>query len=766
MIARSWLGRLTMNKNLKEAGPPQPPTLSVKGRAVRGAASSNGKVSTVDYYHEEETGGWALFNGRILRILYGYVMAYKKQLFFSLACVVVITSATLAVPFLGRIIVDRYVVKQGYRVTQARLAAAGSAELIKREKRALRLADGYSFLFQSQLSFFSEAQIRSFVAAGALSSQKYTLIEGAGSSGTGSAGERLLSFVARGEALEYPGGLYLVIPASLAQFTNKELLALRKADVERAGMLVLLILAVFVVQFAASYLQIVSLMRLSQRSMRDLRRDLFAHVMSLETAFFDVNPVGKLVNRVTNDIEALNEMFSSVLVTLFQDILILAGITAILFFTNVYLACGVAITFPFLFAVTLVFRIKARGAYRVIRTKLAELNAFLNENISGMRIVQMFVQEAKQLRRFGRINNEVYAANLRQVVVYAVFRPLIDFFRWFAVAAVVYLGANLIADGIVSYGLVLMFLSYVGTFFEPIGDLSEKFDIMQSATAAGEKILSVFNAAAAKEKTEAAADAAFRGRVGAPANGAVRLRGEVAFDDVWFGYNPGEWVLRGVSFSIKPMQTLAIVGETGSGKSTIISLLARLYQAGRGTISIDGIDVRDIPYGVVRGNIATVMQDVFLFSRTVRENVTLGKGYDEGAFDRAAAATHLDGFLRRLPDGREENVMERGVTFSAGERQLIAFARALYADPSILVLDEATSNIDTETERLIQDAIARLVQGRTSIVIAHRLSTIQNAHRILVLEKGVIAEEGDHASLLAKRGLYYELYKLQFGIKQ
>ena len=717
----------------------------------------------MDYFHEEESTGTALFNRRIMRILYGYVMAYKGQLFFSLACVVVITSATLAVPFLTKTIIDRYVVKQGYLVNEGLLPAAHNAELMKREKKALRLSDGRSFLFQSQLSFFSPSQIRSFVASGALSAQKYALVERPGAQG--SAAVKLSSLVALGEALEYPGRLFMVKPAALAQFTNRELLTLRRADVQRAGRFVLLIIAVFSVQFVASYLQIVSLMRLSQRSMRDLRRDLFSHIMSLETAYFDRNPVGRLVNRVTNDVEVLNEMFSSVLVTLFQDILILAGITAVMFYANVLLACAVAITFPFLFVVTLLFRIKARGAYRMIRTKIAEINAFLNENISGMRIVQVFVQEIKQLRKFRQINNEVYRANITQLYVYAVFRPLIDFFRWFAVAAVMYLGANLIVDGIVSYGLVLMFLSYIGSFFEPIGDLAEKFDIMQSATAAGEKILSVFNASAVRETTDAGAEAAFRARHGAPASGRVRLRGEIAFDNVWFGYNPGEWVLRGVSFSVKPRQTLAIVGETGSGKSTIISLLSRLYPVQKGAISIDGTDIRDIPYSIVRGNIATVMQDVFLFSRSVRDNVTLGSGYSAESFGQAARITHVDTFIRRLPGGENEPVMERGATFSAGERQLLAFARALYADPSILVLDEATSNIDTETERLIQDAIAHLVQGRTSIVIAHRLSTIQNAHRILVLEKGVIAEEGDHASLLAKRGLYYELYKLQFGAK-
>ena len=711
----------------------------------------------MNYYHEEDTSSAKLYNREIMRVLYGYVMKYKGQLFFSLFCVAIITTATLAVPYIAKTVIDRYIVKQGYLVDERLITSAGNGELVKRMARAIKLNSGESFILQSRLSFFSKSQIAKFISSGIFSAEKYTLIE---RPLLGEAAQKKLSgLIARGDIKEFPGQTYLARPQAFSEFTNRELLSLRMADVRSIGRYVLLMIAIFCVQFAASYLQIVSLMRLSQHSMRDLRRDLFGHILSLEISFFDKNPIGKLVNRVTNDIEVLNEMFSSVLVTLFQDILILIGVTAVMFFVNVTLACAVAVTFPFLFVVTLVFRIKARDAYRIIRTKIADLNAFINENISGIRIVQIFVQEAKQLVRFRRINEDVYIANIRQVYIYAVFRPLIDFFRWFAVGSVLFFGANLIADGMVSYGLVVMFISYIGTFFEPIADLSEKFDIMQSATAAGEKILGVFNADAKREATGAAARAAF-----VKAHGETdRFRGEIVFDDVWFGYNPDAWVLKGVSFNVKPRQTLAIVGGTGAGKSTIISLLSRLYPVQKGRILIDGINISDIPYGVLRGAIATVMQDVFLFSRTLRENVALSGAYDPAMFSRVSNVTHLDKFISRLPGHENEPVAERGATFSAGERQLLAFGRALYADPSILVLDEATSTIDTETERLIQDAIAHLIEGRTSIIVAHRLSTIQNAHNILVLDNGVIAEQGNHASLIAKRGLYHELYKLQFG---
>ena len=368
----------------------------------------------------------------------------------------------------------------------------------------------------------------------------------------------------------------------------------------------------------ASYLQIVALMNLSQKAMRDLRRDLFSHMLSLEISYFDKNPIGRLVNRVTNDIEALNEMFSSVLITFFQDLLILAGITTIMFMTDVTLACVVAVSFPFLLVIIVLFRVKARGAYRVIRTKIAELNAFLNESISGVRIVQIFVQEQKQIRKFAKINKAVFDSNMQQLYIYGIFRPLIEFFRWFAIAGVIYVGARLIGADRISYGLVVMFLSYIGTFFEPIGDLAEKFDTLQSATAAGEKILLLFNAPARKELSDKTAVASFmqtsKPGVGQPANGIPRFDGEIRFEDVWFSYKPDEWILKGVSFSIKKNQTLAIVGETGSGKTTIVNLLSRFYPIQKGAIFVDGVNVNDIPYSVLRGNIAMVMQDVFLFS--------------------------------------------------------------------------------------------------------------------------------------------------------
>jgi ABC-type multidrug transport system fused ATPase/permease subunit len=584
---------------------------------------------------------------------------------------------------------------------------------------------------------------------------------------------KLKRLIAKGQAYHYDPELYCISGEGLKRFSVHEMALLRSRDLKQINLFVLVFLAAFFLQLVASYFQNVSLTQLSQKAMRDLRKDLFSHLLSLKLSFFDKNPIGKLVNRVTNDVEALNDLFSSVLITFLQDVLILTGIIVIMFSTSAALGLTVMVTFPALIAITIVFRSQARKAYRIIRTKIATMNAFLNENISGIRIVQIFVQEAKQARKFGSINHSLFEANMKQIYINGVFRPLIELFRWLTLAGVLCVAAHLIVGDRVSYGLVVMFIVYIGAFFEPLGDLAEKFDTMQSATAAGEKILALFNAPDAREIEPAFSYEEKRKEAGPWVDevqnklpGAYPWKGlpqgEVRFDDVWFGYNPDEWVLKGVSFSIGKDRTLAIVGETGSGKTTIASLLTRLYDAQKGTISIGGVAIHEIPYKALRSSVAMVMQDVFLFSTTVAANITLDAPFDKEAFDRACRLSHCDRFIAGLPHGADEPVMERGATFSAGERQLIAFARALYFDPSILILDEATSNIDTETERLIQDAIAHLIKGRTSLIIAHRLSTIRSADEIIVLDKGGIAERGDHESLLAHKGLYYDLYSLQF----
>lgn len=700
---------------------------------------------------EEEAVQQKLFNREVIKLLFDYVLRYRHYLFYALFFVLLTTATTLVVPLLSSIIIDKHIVKTGYIAAIDNKSAGFDEFTATVKKKGELLAENQWFIYQSTLKHFSKQQVAQLIQKGVLSNEKYTPVRMR--TFTSVLSGKVTMLINDGTLIKI-GNTVLLNDRSSAKFTTAEMLELRYDDLRKVLLFSVLMLSLFSIQFIASYLQILALMKLSQKAMRDLRTDLFSHIISLELSFFDKNPVGKLVNRVTNDIEALNEMFSSVIVNISQNLLVMTGVIVMMFMTDAYLASLVCLTIPFLFLVIVIFRSQARSAYRIIRTKIADLNTFLNENISGIRVTQIFVQEKKQFEKFKKINKEVYSANIRQLNIYAVFRPLIDFFRWFAIGTVIYFGAQSLIEDRISYGMIVMFLAYIGTFFEPIGELAEKIDILQSATASGEKILSIFKTHVKKEVHLSSHSSQIRV--------VSKLKGRIVFDDVWFSYVPGEWVLKGVSFSVEPQSTLAVVGETGSGKSTIISLLSRFYTVQKGRILIDGIDINEIPYQDLRKSISTVMQDVFLFSRTIKNNIILNELFDNDRFQKIAQYTNANYFIEKLPQKENEMVMERGVTLSAGERQLLAFARSLYAQPSILILDEATSNIDTHTEQLIQAAITELTKNRTTIAIAHRLSTVRNADQIIVIDKGVIVETGTHDRLIENNGLYYDLYRLQF----
>lgn len=705
----------------------------------------------VDYYQEDSGRDEKLYSRDVLRLIFGYVFVYRKYLITALLFVLLITGANLSVPYLLKVIIDRYIFKQGYIVHLSAYVPDDRGSFDERQfRRGVYLTDSTYFLFQSRLKYFSGEKKEELKNSGVFSKDMYTLIESPVLEGE--LKEKIKSYVTSGDILLFGDSLYLFNTSVMGRFKVAEIYQLRSKDFVNIVQYILFIIGILLVQFGSSYIQIIFLMKLSQLAMKDLRKDLFSHILTLEVSYYDKNPIGKLVSRVTNDIETLNEFFSSVVITLFQDILMMLGIALVMFFTDLYLALIVAVSYPFVVLFTIIFRVQVRNAYRSIRTKIAELNSFLNETITGIRIIQIFIREASNLKKYIKMNTAVYRAQLKQLYIYSVFRPLISFLRWFSIAAVIYFGARGISQNRISFGLLVMFIAYIERFFAPVRDLSEKFDIMQSATAAGEKLISILKADAVKEIDE-----------DEPVNRSHRFRGEIIFDDVWFSYKPEEWILKGISFSMKPGETVAIVGETGAGKTTIISILSRFYRIQRGSILIDGTNINDIPYSVIRQNIVSVMQDVFLFSRNIRENVTLGLPYNGRMFKTVSRATHIDRFIEKLPEGEMEPVMERGATFSAGERQLLSFARALYFNPSILMLDEATSSIDTETEKLIQDAIIHLTEGRTSIIIAHRLSTIKNADKIIVIDRGKVVEQGSHRVLLAKEGIYHKLYTLQFN---
>jgi len=531
------------------------------------------------------------------------------------------------------------------------------------------------------------------------------------------------------------------------------------AQGDRDGLLVtiLLFLAVLLFRVVIQYFSAYLTQWIGQRTIFDLRMEIFEHLQRLSLRFYDKNPIGRLITRVTNDVEVLNEMFSSGIVMVFTDVFTIIGIFYFMFSMNWQLTLVSLSVLPLLFYGTFLFRKKAREAYREVRTQIARINAFMQEHITGMMVDQIFNREKKSYDRFSSINDAHRKANIKSILYYSLFYPGVDLIGAIAVGLIIwYAGANALEDK-VTLGTVMAFLQFNEMFWRPIRDLSEKYNILQTAMASSERIFQLLDDQAitpARPETQELEN----------------IRGEIEFRNVWFAYSAPtdgaaspEWVLKNVSFTIKPGQTVALVGHTGAGKTSIISLLSRFYEIQQGEILIDGVNIRDINPQSLRRQTSVVLQDVFLFSGDIKENINLGD--DRIPIDRVKAAARVVGanrFIEQLQGGYDAEVKERGATLSVGQKQLLSFARALAFNPRILVLDEATSSVDTETEILIQQAIKKLLHGRTSIVIAHRLSTIQSADVIIVLHKGEIREMGSHQELLARDGIYRKLYKLQY----
>ena len=512
----------------------------------------------------------------------------------------------------------------------------------------------------------------------------------------------------------------------------------------------LIYIGAVVAGFLLNYFQIYILSYAGQTIIFNIRQEVFSHLQKMPLGFFDKNPVGRLVTRVTNDTETLNDMYTNVLVTLVKDVFIIAGVVIIMFSLNVRLALIALSVIPILIFLTVLFRIRARDVYRKVRTTLARINSAFSENISGMRVIQVFAREKENFAKFKDINNDYFKAGLKEIVVFGVFRPAIEMLAYLVIAIMIWYGGGRVLDNTLQFGVLFAFVNYVGQFFQPINDLAEKYNLLQSAMASSERIFLILD-------TPTEEDA------GAKALTPESVKGEIEFRNVWFAYKEDDWVLRDVSFKVPAGKTLAIVGATGAGKTSIINLINRFYEIQKGDIFLDGINIRDIKKENLRRNVGVVLQDVFLFSGTVKDNIRLNESsISDEEIKRVSEYVNADRFISSLPTGYEEEVKERGVTFSSGQRQLLAFARALAFNPSILILDEATANIDTETELLIQDALAKITHSRTTIVIAHRLSTIQHADNIIVMHKGKIREIGTHQELLSKRGMYYNLYNLQY----
>lgn len=532
------------------------------------------------------------------------------------------------------------------------------------------------------------------------------------------------------------------------KLTSNDLKVLRQNDFKgilKAGILFLLLLfSGFFLNLADTWL----LQKMGQQIVYKLREETFTHIHSLSLSFFNTTPVGKLVTRVSNDTEAVNELFSTILVKLFKNVVKIIGYAAVMLSINVKMAGISFLLLPLVAILTFVFRHLSRKAYQITRNKITELNTFLSEHISGMKLIQIFAREKEKYSEFEGKSMELYRANFREIMTFAIFRPSIYLVSVIAMILVIRTGSLSVLNGSLSLGTLFVFITYISSFFEPIQELSEQLGTLQSSIASAEKIFSVLDV-----KPEIVSPAA-------PTP--VNILGEIEFRHVWFAYEEENYILKDVSFVIHPGEKAAFVGATGAGKSTILNLIGRYFDIQKGQILIDGIDIHEIDLDVLRGAIGQVQQDVFIFTGDIKSNISLNnEAISPDDVRRAAEIVNADPFIQKLPHGYDEPVTERGSTLSAGQRQLLSFARTLAYDPKILVLDEATANIDTETETLITQALARLMDGRTTIMVAHRLSTIQHADKIIVMHHGEIKESGTHQELLAKDGLYKKLYELQ-----
>jgi ATP-binding cassette, subfamily B, multidrug efflux pump len=544
----------------------------------------------------------------------------------------------------------------------------------------------------------------------------------------------------------------------LVKLAIDRFIAVRRLD--GLGGLAAAYLAVLVAGFALEYVQTWTMQMTGQRIMFDMRMAIYGHLQRLDLSYYDRNPVGRLMTRVTSDVDVLNDLFTSGVVTIFGDVFTLLGIMAVMLGMNWRLALVAFAVLPLIVLVAQWFRSRVRDSYRIVRGWIARINAFLNENITGMTTVQLFRREALNFSRFDEIDRGHRDANFESIFYYSVFYPAIEIVAALASALIIWYGGASVLGQTLTIGALVAFLQYSQRFFRPISDMSEKFNVLQAAMASSERIFALLD-----EPIVVRSPAA-------PARRGVTA-GHIAFEGVWFAYNhrgtgaPGvddaDFVLRDVSFEVKPGQRVGIVGATGAGKSTITNLLLRFYDVNRGRITVDGVDIRELDLAELRGMVSLVLQDVHLFSGTIADNIRLGnQALDDGAVQRAAQAVHADSFIAQLPAGYATAVAERGSTLSVGQKQLLSFARALAFEPRVLILDEATSSVDTDTELLIRDALHVLMAGRTTIAIAHRLSTIQDMDRILVLHKGHLRESGTHQELLAQRGIYFRLFELQY----
>ncbi|HTX72442.1 MAG TPA: ABC transporter ATP-binding protein [Rectinemataceae bacterium] len=694
-----------------------------------------------DYFERDEV--TRDFDSGIARRILGYLKPYRAAVALVLVTLVLGTAGELALPVVVRHVVDRALMPSWYAMDPRALTLPEGRRL---EPTAAdpRIA-GKVYLPSSRFAALTAVERGRLGAQGLLDTTPRYVLRIDPSDAAQAA-----TLAAVSADLERDGAWASITLDRLHRLGSREAASLRKADAAILSSSAAFLAVALVLVLVASFLQTFGSNLVGQRIMKVLRMELFTRVTTRSLAFLSRQPVGRLVTRMTSDVETINQFFTDVVAAFLKDASVLVGVLVVLIVLDPRLGLIVTATLPLVLVVAGKARTSARDAFRRQRRWTSRVNAFISERLSGIAVVKLFVREEASRREFERHDQELMKANLGEMYVYATFRPLVDFCASLTTAVVLFFGANLLRVHLLSLGTLIAFVNLVRMFYSPIMDMSEKYTLLQSAMAGGERVFALL------DELDPRSDA--------PGPGVrLDLRGHIEFDHVWFAYSGEDWVLRDLSFTVSPGESVAIVGYTGAGKTTIANLMTRLWDVQRGTIRVDGRAVADLPLGGLRRAIQPVLQEVFLFSGSVAENIRLGDEVSVEAMRRAAEAVHAGEFIEAMEGGYQAMLSEGAGNISQGQRQLISFARVLAHDPAVIILDEATSSVDTETEGMIQRGMEALLHGRTNVVIAHRLSTIRHADRILVLSGGRIVEEGRHAELIEKRGLYWNLYQLQYG---
>jgi ATP-binding cassette subfamily B multidrug efflux pump len=699
----------------------------------------------VDYGYFEGDHLGKPYDIKLMRRLLTYARPYRRIIALSIVLILLVTGFELLFPYLIKVAIDDYIVVSARKISLSSPRSHHGRMLLERYSSLLLPTDDPTtfFIRGSDLREMKPRDLAAFQGEGLIGEARFYPFQP-----SEEAQKRVVEHYR--SSFRRGGGYYFISYRDMGELSRKDILALRRGDMRGVAVVAAIFSSLLILSFGFNFLQIYAMEYTGQRVMHDLRMRVFGHIQRLSLSFFDRTPIGRIVTRATNDVQNLHDMVTITVTTLFKDVFLLAGIIVVMIKINWELALVCFSLFPLIVYITFSFSSKARDAFREVRLKIAKINATLQEDFSGIKVVQIFNREDENYRRFTVLNHENYLANLRQIRIFALFVPIIEIVGTIAIALLIWYGGGKVISNTLSLGTLVAFLSYLRMFFQPIRDISEKYNIMQSAMASTERIFGVM------DHQEMIPQPSAPKSIGG-------IRGSIEFRNVTFAYTGDEVVLRDISFNVGEGETVAIVGATGAGKTSIISLLERFYDPQRGNILIDGVDIREMETSHLRSQIGLVLQDIFLFAGDVRSNIQLGNDVlSQDDIERIVRYVNVDRIIQKLPKGLEEDVKEGGSILSTGERQLLAFARALAVDPKILILDEATSSVDAETERLVQDALIKLMEGRTSIIIAHRLSTIQRADRIIVMHKGKIREMGTHAQLMTRKGFYHKFYQLQY----